>query len=225
MCGRTTLIHPDPIDLRAVFGLEVDPPDDMPSRFNIAPTQAMPVVTGGHPRQLSLFRWGLIPSWAKDPSIGNKMINARAETIAEKPSFRTALRKRRCLVVADGWYEWQQTPDGKQPWHFRRKDGKPFGLAGLWEVWKSENGEMVHSCTIVTTSPNAIAAPIHDRMPVVLPPKAFDLWLGEVDVELGELLKLLVPSDPEDLIVYPVSKAVNNARRDDSECVRPLDAG
>ncbi len=177
MCGRFTLtINPD--ELQQQFGLSEAPPTQLAPRYNIAPTQAVAVIANNSDRKLELFQWGLIPSWAKDPKIGSKMINARAETLAEKPSFRTALKRRRCLVVADGFYEWKKTGSGKTPMYIQLKDGQPFGFAGLWEAWQSPDDGLIKTCTIITTTPNALLAEIHYRMPVILPREAYDTWLA-----------------------------------------------
>src|SRR5215216_3572508 len=177
MCGRYTLRTP--VDtLAEAFEIEEYPSSIVPS-YNIAPTQEVAaVVEEDEKRKLEMLRWGLIPSWAKDPAIGNKMINARAETLAEKPSFRTALKRRRCLVVADGFYEWKKTGGGKTPMYVQLKDGQPFGFAGLWEAWQSPEDGLIKTCTIITTTPNELLADIHDRMPVILPREAYDRWLA-----------------------------------------------
>jgi putative SOS response-associated peptidase YedK len=179
MCGRMTLTATEPLALAEAFALDEAPKDAPAPRYNIAPTQDVLVATSELPRRLTPARWGLIPSWAKDPLIGNRMINARAETVAEKPSFRAAFKKRRCLVAVDGWYEWRRTETGKTPFHFRRPDRRPFALGGLWETWRGPDGAPVRSATVLTTTPNAVAETIHDRMPVVVPKEVFDLWLAE----------------------------------------------
>jgi putative SOS response-associated peptidase YedK len=167
---------------------------------------------------LLLLHWGLIPSWAEDATIGNRMINARAETVASKPAFRQAFQRRRCLVLADGFFEWQKRDGGKQPHHIRLKEGRPFGLAGLWERW--ERGDQpIESCAIITTGPNAVMQPIHDRMPVILAPDAYDLWLGATPADRQQLEALLRPYPAEQMEAYPVSTAVNNPRRDAAECL------
>src|SRR5262245_35107324 len=174
MCGRFTLAT-SRAQLADLFRLAGGP--ELPLRYNIAPTQPVPVVrAAGDGRALALARWGLIPRWATDPAIGNRLINARSETVAEKPSFRDAFRKRRCLIPATGFYEWAKTAGGKQPYHFRLLDGRPFAFAGLWERW-DRGGEPVESCTILTTAANAVVRPVHERMPVILPAEAFAAWL------------------------------------------------
>jgi putative SOS response-associated peptidase YedK len=168
-----------------------------------------------------MLRWGLIPSWAKDPAMGAKLINARAETVAEKPSFRSAFRHRRCLVVADGFYEWQKQEGKKQPFYFRLQDGQPFAFAGLWESWKDPNGEVVDSCTILTTEANQLMQPIHDRMPVILASQDYDLWLDPT-VQSEQLQNLLQPFPSEAMVSYPVSTKVNKPTNDTPELVNSL---
>jgi putative SOS response-associated peptidase YedK len=196
-------------------------------RFNIAPTQdvaTIRVAGEAGQRQLSMLRWGLIPSWAKDPSMGARMINARAETVAQKPSFRSAFRRRRCLVPADGFYEWQKQGRRKQPFYFRRRDDQPFALAGLWEPWwedEQRDQPPLETCTIITTEANELSRPIHDRMPVILEAGDYDLWL-DPDVQATEPLEaLLKPYDASQLRVDPVSTRVNNVRNDDPKCIEP----
>ena len=219
MCGRFTLTT----NLGAIanrFGVarfleEVGP------RYNIAPMQTVIVVNDEGTRHLTQMRWGLIPSWAKDPTIGNRMINARAETAATKPAFRVALRKRRCLVVADGFYEWQQRGRTKQPFRIVLKNGEPFGFAGLWETWTSPEGEQMRTCTIITTEANDLLKPIHDRMPVILTREAEGLWLDPTIQEPAKLLPLLTPYPAKDMEAYPVSSRVNNPAHDGPECIVP----
>src|SRR5258706_12216418 len=195
MCGRFTLtINPD--ELQQQFGLSEAPPAQLVPRYNIAPTQPVAVIANNSERVLELFQWGLIPSWAKDPKIGSKLINARAETLAEKPSFRTALKRRRCLVVADGFYEWKKQSGGKSPMYIQLKDGQPFGFAGLWEAWQSPEDGLIKTCTIITTTPNALLADIHDRMPVILPREAYDQWLAPEEPPAGVNPPLVAPYDP-----------------------------
>jgi putative SOS response-associated peptidase YedK len=168
-----------------------------------------------------MLHWGLIPSWAKDRKMGAKLINARAQTVAEKPAFRSAFRQRRCLVLADGFYEWQQQEQKKQkqPFYFRLSDERPFAFAGLWEHWRGEDGEEIHSCTLLTTEANELMQPIHNRMPVILDPKDYDLWL-DLEVKKQELLQpLLHPYRSEEMTAYPVSKVVNKPSNDSAECI------
>ncbi len=219
MCGRYTLTV-DPKILQAEFGVSV--PENLAPRYNIAPTQPVPVILAekGEP-QFDVFRWGLIPSWAKDPRIGNKLINARAETIAEKPSFRTAFRRRRCLIPADGFFEWQKTPHGKQPVFIHLKNRLPFAFAGLWERWLSPDGSEILSCTIITTIPNELLKNIHNRMPVILSPDNRYQWLDETQSPQN-LLPLLKPYPAAEMAFYPVSKLVNSPANDNPACVEPL---
>lgn len=223
MCGRYTQTQSAQA-IAATFDLDEVPP--LPPRYNIAPTQLVSTVLQTQhqrDRQLRVLRWGLVPSWAKDPAIGNRMINARAETVAEKPSFRTALRYRRCLVIADGFYEWQRQGGQKQPYYFQLHDHQPFGFAGLWEHWESQTtGEMLETCTILTTEANAVLSPVHDRMPVILPPDAYDRWLDPDCTTATAVLPLLRPYAAEAMQSYPVGSLVNRASSDRPECIQPL---
>ena len=196
--------------------------------YNIAPTQEILVVVqepGTATRQARRHRWGLIPSWAKDPAIGNQLINAQVETAATKPAFRVAFRKRRCLILADGFYEWQVEPGKKArvPHYIRMKDEKPFSFAGLWSEWRSADGSELRSCAIITTEPNELMAEIHNRMPVILDKKHFDRWLDRDYKETKELKKLLVPYPARKMKAYPVSRLVSNSRNDVPECLEPLE--
>ena len=220
MCGRYTLRTPVET-LAEEFGIS-DPLPEIPTRYNIAPTQEVAVVLEeDEERKLEMLRWGLIPSWADDPAVGNKMINARSETAAEKPSFRTAFRKRRCLILADGFYEWQKTNGGKQPYYIRMEDGSPFAFAGLWESWDKYGGE-IRSCTILTTDANEMVGEVHHRMPVILPPETYDLWLDPDMRETGLLLDLLRPYPDDGMEAYPVSRFVNSPSNDDERCVESV---
>ncbi len=220
MCGRYTLRTPVET-LAEEFGITGPLPEVQP-RYNVAPTQeVVAVLTEDDERHLEMLRWGLIPSWADDPAIGNRMINARSETAAQKPSFRSAFRKRRCLILADGFYEWQKTGNGKQPYYIHMEDGSLFAFAGLWEVW-SGDGEEIRSCTILTTSANEMVGKIHHRMPVILPPENYELWL---DPDMGEaepLLDLLRPYPDDVMVAYPVSRLVNSPSNDDERCVESV---
>jgi putative SOS response-associated peptidase YedK len=222
MCGRFTLTV-DPADLRDAFpGLAF--PDDMTPRYNIAPSQPVAVVANNGQGRVEFFKWGLVPSWAQDVSIGNRMINARAETLAEKPSFRTAYRRRRCLILADGFYEWQPVPGqkGKTPMLIKLKSGKPFALAGLWESWHPDQADALLSCTIITTTPNALMEKIHDRMPVILKPEACSLWLDPGEQTPDKLDKCLKPFPASQMTAFAVSRAVNDPKLDSPECVLPV---
>ena len=192
-------------------------------RYNVAPTQTVAVVLNESPDRLSMAQWGLIPSWARDPAIGSQMINARAETLAEKPSFRAALKKRRCLVLADGFYEWRKETDGKikTPLYIRLASGEPFAMAGLWEMWTSPDGEKRRTCTIVTTFPNELMARIHNRMPVILPREMCADWLDDSMPALA-LNAMLKPFSAELMQAYPVSRRVNMPANDDPTLVQPV---
>ena len=221
MCGRFTLSQPAEA-IASSFQLNEVP--TLEPRYNIAPTQRVPTVlqkTGGD-RQFQMLRWGLIPSWAKDLAMGAKLINARGETVAEKPSFRSAFRHRRCLIIADGFYEWQRLEGKKQPFYFRLHNGQPFAFAGLWEHWQDPEGEAIESCTIVTTEANKLLQPIHDRMPVILDPKDYDLWLDPTFQNPEQLKQLLQPLSSEAMTSYPVSTKVNNPANNTPECVNSL---
>ena len=222
MCGRYTL-KAGGQELSDLFGLSEEP--KIEPRYNIAPTQQIAVVlenasNGG--RALEMMHWGLIPSWAKDPSIGSRMINARAETVSDKPSYRSAFKRRRCLIVADGFYEWKKTEDGKQPYYLRLGSGGPFGFAGLWEGWSMEGGEETRSATIITTEPNEVAAEVHNRMPVILPPDMYDAWLEPENDDREELLSMLAPYPAEEMEAYPVSKRVNRPANDEPGVLEPV---
>lgn len=221
MCGRFTLtISPEQLQ-QAIPGLIT--PSEMAPRYNIAPSQPVAVVPNDGQRKLDFYVWGLVPSWAKDPSIGNRMINARAETLAEKPSFRAAFRRRRCLIPADGFYEWRQIPGQKNkvPYYIRLKTGEPFVFAGLWESWNAADGSNLLSCAIITTVPNALMEPIHNRMPVILPAAAYDRWLAPDEQDPAALQALLQPYPAQEMIAYPVSPLVNRPENDVAACIQP----
>jgi len=226
MCGRYSQTQSAEIIAKA---FQVDNVPTLEPRYNIAPTQWVSSVlqtSASTNRQFKMLYWGLIPSWAKDSKIGAKLINARAETVAEKPAFRSAFRQRRCLVLADGFYEWQQqeAKKQKQPFYFRLSDEHPFAFAGLWERWEDATGEEIESCTLLTTEPNELMRPIHNRMPVILDPKDYDLWL-DPEVKKSELLQPLLRSYPtEEMTAYPVSKAVNKPSNDSTECIERVEA-
>ena len=223
MCGRSTLTI-DPNHLQEAFPWATLP-DDLPPRYNIAPSQHVAVIPNTGDNVITMYKWGLIPSWSKDPSIGDRMINARSESLAEKPSFRNAFRRRRCLILADGFYEWKQNPGmkSKQPIYIHLKNNRPFAFAGLWEVWNSPDGSEIRSCTIITTQPNKLLEPIHNRMPVILPPDAYQQWLLPGDQTAAQLNKLLVPYPPEEMVAYPVSKLVNSPQYDSFELIKPVE--
>jgi putative SOS response-associated peptidase YedK len=217
MCGRFTLRTP----ARAVaeaFGLI--PAPDLQQRFNIAPTQQVATIRrdpqhGG--RQLSFLKWGLIPSWAADPSIGSRMINARADSVATKPAFRSAFKRSRCLVVADGFYEWKKVGTTKQPFFIRLKDDRPFAFAGLAEHWH-RGDQTIDSCSIITTEPNSLMAEIHDRMPAILSPAEYDLWLDADFQGYDMLLSMLRPYPADEMVAHAVSTLVNNPKNDSDQC-------
>jgi putative SOS response-associated peptidase YedK len=224
MCGRFSL-RARAADLAEEFDLIDVPP--LEPRFNIAPTQNVAAIRSAPPgswpiRQLAWLRWGLIPSWAKDPAIGNRTINARAETVAEKPAFRAAFQRRRCLVAADGFYEWQKSGKRKQPYFIHLIDDRPFAFAGLWESWEGPDHSAVESCTLLTTEANDLMRPIHDRMPVIIPPDAYSLWLDPEQRDPAKLAHLLKPYAGEKLAVHPVGSTVNDASHDDPLCVAPI---
>jgi putative SOS response-associated peptidase YedK len=209
MCGRYAFFSPAEA-VRRVFALDAIP--ELSPRYNITPTQAVPAVRAAESgaRSLAMLHWGLVPRWAKERAIGNRMINARAETLAEKPAYRDAFRRRRCLVLADGWYEWQAVPGDKQPWFIRMQDGRPFGFAGLWERWKDPaTGEPLESCTIVTTDAAESIHTIHPRMPAIVPEQQWDRWLDPDGSDTGKQSQLLRPFEEQTLQAWRVSRLVN----------------
>lgn len=224
MCGRFTLVAPGEA-VAELFQLPLTP--TLAPRYNIAPTQpvaAVRISPGTGNRELTYFNWGLIPRWAKDPTIGSRMINARAETAAEKPSFKAAFKYRRCLVPADGFYEWQKLNGKKQPVRIQVQDGQLFAIAGLWEHWISPDGSEIESCTLLTTEPNELLLQVHNRMPVILAPDDFALWLDPHAQHPGEVQHLLRPYPAEEMSFYPVSTFVNDPRHEDPQCIEPLTA-
>lgn len=228
MCGRFTL-HASPSLMAQLFDLPEEP--YLAPRYNIAPTQPVAIVrTQGQDdaREWALVHWGLIPSWSKDPSSGARMINARAETVAERPAFRAAFRRRRCLVPADGFYEWRSMGKSKQPYYITLQDQKPFAFAGLWESWTGPDGSALDSCTIITTEANELMSELHNRMPVILDPEDYSLWLGEggdtPKDQLGLLMHLLRPFPSEQMTAWPVSKYVNSPSNEGADCIEPFDA-
>ncbi len=223
MCGRYASNTPPEL-MRQAFHTQNALPN-LPPRYNIAPTQDIAAVRSnpdGQLRSLDLLRWGLIPSWAKDPAIGARLINARAESVADKPAFRDAFRRRRCLIPADAFYEWKAGSRPRQPYAIRRRDGGMMAFAGLWENWKSPAGIWQRSCTIVTTRANALVAPLHDRMPVILDAVDHTLWLGEEAASPDRLQALLEPCPPDLLEAFPVGPAVNDVKNDHSGLLQPL---
>jgi len=216
MCGRFTQ-RKSAKALEEHFGAEV--PEIQPS-FNIAPTQnVLAIRGGGGGRDASWLKWGLVPAWAKDTSMGARLINARSETVTEKPSFREAFKRRRCIVPADGFYEWQKKGGRKQPYFFRMKDDRPFGFAGLWERWEGDGGEVLDSCTILTTEANEVLRPVHDRMPVILHPEEYSLWLEAGERERAMLRELLRPYPADEMVSHPVSPLVNSTANRGAELI------
>ena len=221
MCGRFALKAP-PRSIQEHFQLQEEV--EIPPRFNIAPSQAIAVVRQlpeEDLRRLDMLRWGLIPFWAKDEKISYKMINGRAETLTQKPSFRVAFKKRRCLIAADGFYEWHNKGKAKQPLFVQLITGAVFAFAGLWEFWRSPEGNIVESCTIITTAPNELLLDIHDRMPVIIPPEHYETWLQSVTRE-ETLQALLAPYPEEKMEVYRVGSTVNSPKNDMPECIEPM---
>lgn len=221
MCGRFTLTA-EISALQDSFPWLYIPPELAP-RYNVAPSQPVAVVPNDGKDRIDFFVWGLIPSWAKDPAIGNRMINARAETLAEKPTFRAPFRRKRCLILTDGFFEWTARSDGKgkTPMYLRMVDGKPFAFAGLWDNWFSPDGSEVRSCTIITTEPNELVRPIHNRMPVILPPSAYREWLTPGEGNITALQAVLKPYPASEMVAYPVSRLVNDPKSDRPEVILP----
>jgi len=222
MCGRYTL-ESDMEFLQQRFKFAISDPDYKP-RYNIAPTQDVLTVTNDGERHAQFMRWGLVPFWAKDLKIGYRMINAKAETLAEKASFRNAFKKRRCLVLADGFFEWRKEGKEKIPTYIFLKSREPFAFAGLWETWKSPEDKVIKSCTIVTTEPNPFMEHIHNRMPVMLSEEAEALWLDPLTEDPAVLKPLLVPYPPELMDSYQVSTTVNSPKNEGSEIIEPVAA-
>jgi putative SOS response-associated peptidase YedK len=224
MCGRYRLSKRKQI-VEEYFDTASDEPDWNP-RYNIAPTQPVPVIRQNPKeprRELSLLRWGLIPSWAKDTSGAARMINARSETAGTTPAFRDALTSRRCLVPADGFYEWQRVGKAKQPYCFELNDGELFAFAGVWDRWKDPSGHWIKSCSILTTTPNAVTQTVHDRMPVILDTGNYDLWLDPGMKDANTACEMLKPYSAHLMRCYPVSSRVNHAANDDAECSTPVE--
>jgi putative SOS response-associated peptidase YedK len=219
MCGRYTLASPTE-RLAEEFGVDASSIEFSPN-YNVAPTQGVAaVLEEAGQRRLEVLRWGLIPPWADDPGIGSRMINARSETAPGKPSFRRAFRERRCLIPADGFYEWQRTNGAKQPYYIHMEDGRPFAFAGLWESWSKGGEGEVRTCTILTTGANALVGEVHDRMPVILAHDAYDVWLDPAS-ERDELTGLLAPYPEDEMEAYPVSRFVNSPSNNDPRCIEP----
>jgi putative SOS response-associated peptidase YedK len=224
MCGRYRLSRRKQL-VEEYFDSVSDEPDWTP-RYNIAPTQPVPVIRQNPKepiRELSLMRWGLIPSWSNDPSGAAKMINARSETVGTKRAFRDALKSRRCLIPTDAFYEWKRYGKTKQPYCFEVNDGALFAFAGLWDRWKDPSGQWIKSCSILTTTPNAVTASVHDRMPVILNPDCYDLWLDPGMLDVRVVSDMLKPYDARMMRSYPVGTRVNHVANDDKECCMPVE--
>ena len=224
MCGRYRLSRRKQL-VEEYFDVASSEEDWSP-RYNIAPTQPIPVVRQNSKepvRELSLMRWGLIPSWAKDSSTGARMINARAETASTKPAFCDALKSRRCLIPADGFYEWMRMEKTKQPYCFEINNGELFAFAGLWDRWKDASGNWIKSCSILTTTPNAVTSAVHDRMPVILDPDCYDLWLDPGMTNVAAASDLLKPYDARLMRCFPVSARINHVANDDAACSAPVE--
>ena len=222
MCARFTLIL-GPEGLKMVFeGFEF--PVSFLPRYNIAPGQDILVLPNDGKETARYFRWGLLPSWATDPKVGNRMINARAETLEKRPFFQMAFEKRRCLIPADGFYEWREEPGSspKRPIYIRMKSAQPFAFAGLWETYRRADGDVLNTCAIITTEPNDLLKKIHYRMPAILEPKSYDEWLDPNSFRPGRLRGLLEPYPSEGMAAHPVSRTVNDFRHDSPECIAPL---
>lgn len=224
MCGRYTLNSAND-EISLLFDIPELPL--VPPRYNIAPTQEAAVVrvpAPGEPRRLDLLKWGLIPYWAKEAAIGNRMINARAESVAEKPAYRTSFKNKRCLIPTDGFYEWKKMGKMKQPYLIHRQDGKPFAFAGLWSIWRDpeQGGKPVETFTILTTEANDLLRPLHDRMPVIVAREDFDLWLDPKVGDAEKLQPLLKPHAVDGFEAFPVSRAVNSPAHDTPDCIAPL---
>ncbi len=220
MCGRYTFFSPRESVTR-LFDTSVPLPIE--ARYNIAPTQFVPVIRldPDGQRELAMLHWGLVPSWAKDKAIGNRMINARAETLAEKPSFKKAFAHRRCLVLASGFYEWRQQDGAKRPYFISRKDSDPIAMAGLWETWRHD-AESLESCTIITTEANEFMQALHHRMPAMLAPEQCGRWLDSETVSMAEAADLLMPLEEDELQAWPVSTRVNNPRNEGAQLLDPV---
>ena len=222
MCGRYTLTA-DAASIQLAFNLDDVSGWERP-RYNIAPSQMVPAITNRAPQELTFLKWGLVPSWAKDPAIGNRMINARSETAAEKPSFRNAFKRRRCLIPADGYYEWTKHDGKRVPIYIKRKDRDVFAFAGLWESWKQPDGSWLGTCAILTTDANSFIQPIHHRMTVIIEPEDFDIWLSDGELKKEEWLPLMVGCSPKTLTACEVSTQVNKPANDNPTVILPVES-
>ena len=221
MCGRYTL-GKSPGDLSRQLDFEL-PEEPVAARYNIAPSQEAPVILQEERRALRLLQWGLVPAWARDPKTGYRMINARAESVAQKPAYRKSFRSWRCLVPSDGFYEWKKVDGGKQPYWISLREDRVFCFAGLWDRWRGPDGDQIESFTIITTSSNSLIAPMHDRMPVILPAEAYGLWLDAESKDLDHLTRLLKPYPEEEMLARPVSKWVNNPAHEGPDCIKGVE--
>lgn len=220
MCGRFSLKS----TIQAIedeFNIESNKIELKP-RYNIAPTQDVAVVVYDEKRILKFFKWGLIPAWSKDQTIGSRLINARAETLTQKVTFKNLLKRSRCIIVADGFYEWEKGTTGKNPYYFSLKTQRPFGFAGLWTKWTNQDGVIIFSCTIITVEPNSIVGKIHNRMPAILKKSNYKIWLDTSFSDETDLLKILEPYSDSDMISYRVSKIVNSPNNDNPTCIEPI---
>jgi len=218
MCGRYSLTAAD-TELTSAF--QITCPRALAPRYNIAPGQGVLAIRqreNTKAREAVLLHWGLIPSWAETPQISSSLTQARSETVRDKPAFKASFRTRRCLIVATGFYEWQSTPAGKQPFHITHRAGQPFAMGGLWDRWE-ENGAVIESCTVLTCAAHQGVAPIHHRMPVVIPASQYDRWLSPSEIPAAEIAALLQPLPSEDTVCYPVSTFVNSVRNDSPQCI------
>jgi putative SOS response-associated peptidase YedK len=220
MCGRFTLTA-DPQVIQQKFDLKTVP-DEVTARYNIAPTQPVAVISNEDPTALTHYRWGLVPSWTKDISMGSRMINARSETAHEKPAFRAAFKRRRCLIPASGFYEWTPRGKSKVPMYIHLKDHELFAFAGLWEIWHSPDGDELRTCTILTSEPNDLVKPLHNRMAVILHEDDYDMWLSPDELPADALKPLLRPYEPARMDAYEVSTIVNSPANDTPECIAPV---
>ncbi len=222
MCGRYSFSIPSKAKSLVKLGIPQTQLDKLKPRYNVAPSQQVAAVLDDGRRHMEALRWGLIPTWAKEEAIGHKMINARAETLTEKPSFKGLLNKHRCLIPADGFYEWKEEARGKQPYFIHMKNGEPFTFAGLWSHWQNPKGEVIRTCTIITCAPNKLMKSIHDRMPVILTDEAREVWLDPRNKDGAALTALLNPYPEQEMEAYPVSKLVNAPANDMEECLKSI---
>ena len=220
MCGRL-VSHSSLRLIEKTFNVDAVACEVAPN-YNVAPTQEVLVIIRNHDTRLDKFYWGLVPFWAKDLSIGSRLINARAETVAQKPSFRHAFKKRRCLIIADGFYEWQGEKGHKQPWYLTLTSGELFAFAGIWEIWRDQTESEYHSCAIITTSASNSVRDIHNRMPVILQPETYEAWLNPKNQDIKRLNAILKEEHVQELERYPVYKRVNDVHNNDTRCIEPL---